>query len=61
MNTVISRRGFLTTTFLALPLSAAVAVARGAAVASNSAPIFSLWNDADWHWTANNYYLTMTG
>ena len=58
MNTVISRRGFLTTTYLALPLSAAVA--RGAAVASNSAPIFSLWNDADWHWTSNNYYLTVT-
>ena len=34
---------------------------KGSSLSNYAEPIFSLWNDADWHWTANNYYLTVTG
>jgi hypothetical protein len=33
---------------------------KGSSLSNYAEPIFSLWNDADWHWTSNNYYLAAT-
>jgi len=33
---------------------------KGSSLSNYAEPIFSLWNDADWHWTSNSYYLTVT-
>ncbi len=32
----------------------------GSSLSNYAEPIFSLWNDADWHWTANTYFLSMS-
>ena len=34
---------------------------KGSALSNYAEPLFSLWNDADWHWTSNSYFLTITG
>lgn len=31
---------------------------KGSSLSNYAEPVFSLWNDADWHWTSNTYFLT---
>jgi hypothetical protein len=33
----------------------------GSSLSNYAEPIFSLWSDADWHWTSNAYFLEMAG
>src|ERR1035438_8397048 len=30
---------------------------KGSSLSNYAEPIFTLWQDADWHWTGNNYFL----
>jgi hypothetical protein len=32
----------------------------GASLSNYAEPLFSLWQDADWHWTSNAYFLAST-
>jgi hypothetical protein len=42
----------------ALRVAAAMDFA-GSSLSNYAEPIFSLWSDVDWHWTANTYFLSM--
>lgn len=33
----------------------------GTSLSNYAEPLFSLWNDADWHWTSNSYFLSIRG
>jgi hypothetical protein len=33
----------------------------GTSLSNYAEPLFSLWNDADWHWTSNAYFLAIRG
>ncbi len=33
---------------------------KGSSLSNYAEPLFSLWQDADWHWTANTYFLAAT-
>jgi hypothetical protein len=33
---------------------------KGSSLSNYGEPLFSLWQDVDWHWTANTYFLAAT-
>ncbi len=33
---------------------------KGSSLSNYAEPLFSLWQDADWHWAANTYFLAAT-
>ena len=32
---------------------------KGSSLSNYAEPLFSLWQDIDWHWTANAYFLAV--
>jgi hypothetical protein len=32
---------------------------KGSSLSNYAEPIFSLWQDSDWHWAGNTYLLTV--